>query len=253
MTDRNTPASGDLLLRPIAYIHTDFSEKFGLPRQSGLVPELKGEIRFAEPYSQPDAVRGLSAFSHIWLVFGFHAAQRPKEKGWAATVRPPRLGGNTRVGVFASRSPFRPNPLGLSCVKLDAVLTEQQPVRLLVSGIDLLDGTPIYDIKPYIPVADCHPEAAEGYTAETKQHRLTVIFPEALRMRLPEDRQEAAAALLAQDIRPGYADDPGRVYGIAFAGADIRFTVADGILTVRNVIPANPDNRKEPDFHGEII
>ena len=253
MTDRNEPAAGDCLLRPIAYIHTDFTDKFGLPRQSGLVPELRGEIRFTEPYSQPDAVRGLSAFSHIWLLFGFHAAQRPHEKkGWSATVRPPRLGGNTRVGVFASRSPFRPNPIGLSCVKLEAVQTEQ-PVRLLVSGIDLLDGTPIYDIKPYIPVADCHPEASEGYTAQTKLHRLDVRFPEALLTLLPEDKQAAARALLAQDIRPGYAEDPDRMYGIAFAGFEIRFTVSGDVLTVREVAPADPAERKEPDSDGKII
>ncbi len=231
---------GRLLLEPVAYIHTDFAEKFGLPRQSGLVPELTGEIRFTEPYSQPDAVRELADYSHIWLIFGFHAAQKPPEKGWSATVRPPRLGGNMRVGVFASRSPFRPNPLGLSCVKLEAVLTDRQPVRLLVSGIDLLDGTPIYDIKPYIPVADCRPEASEGYTARTKLHRLRVDFPEALLSRLPAEKRAAASSLLAQDVRPGYADDPARVYGIAFAGFEIRFTVSGGLLTVQEVTPSEP-------------
>ncbi len=244
---------GQMLLNPIAYIHTDFTDKFGIPRQSGLVPELTGEIRFLEQYSHPDAVRRLADFSHIWLIFGFHAAQRPEGKGWAATVRPPRLGGNTRVGVFASRSPFRPNPIGLSCVRLEAVLTAQQPIRLLVSGIDLLDGTPIYDIKPYIPVADCLPEASEGYTAETRLHKLNVCFPEHLLNRIPAEKQAAASALLAQDIRPGYAGDPERIYGIAFAGFDIRFTVSGSVLTVRDVIPVESGNRKEPDCYGETL
>ena len=223
-------------LTPIAYIRTDFKEKFGLPRQSGLVPELTGEIVFTAQFSRAEAVRGLTEFSHIWLIWGFSEAVRPGDKGWSATVRPPRLGGNERVGVFATRSPFRPNPLGLSCVRLEAVHDAAQPVSLTVSGIDLLDGTPIYDIKPYIPVSDCIPDAAEGYTAQTRQHRLTVIFPEALLTRLPADRREAAKAVLAQDPRPGYADDPERIYGVHFAGADIRFRADGQILTVCDVI-----------------
>ena len=233
-----------LLLRPVAYIRTDFPDKFGLPRQSGFVPSLTGEIVFTAEYSQPEAVRGLGQFSHLWLIWGFHAAARPEGKGWSATVRPPRLGGNTRMGVFATRSPFRPNPLGLSCVKLEAVSADAQPVRLLVSGIDLLDGTPIYDIKPYIPVADCKPDASEGYTAETKQHRLQVVFPAELMQLLPAEKQSAAAELLRQDPRPGYADDPQRVYGVTFAGFDIRFTVSGETLTVREVIPQNERSRE---------
>ena len=236
--------SGALMLTPVARIRTDFSDKFGLPRQSGLVSELTGEIVFLPEYSRPEAVRGLTAFSHLWLIWGFHAAAKPEGKGWSATVRPPRLGGNVRMGVFATRSPFRPNPLGLSCVKLEAVFAEEQPVRILVSGIDLLDGTPIYDIKPYIPLADCRPEAAEGYTAETKQHCLQVVFPEALLTKLPADKQSAAAALLEQDPRPGYADDPERVYGAAFAGFDIRFTVCGDTLTVTDVVRLT-ERRKE--------
>ena len=224
-------------ITPIAYIKTDFTDKFGLPRQSGLVPALTGEIVFTAEFSRPEALRGLEQFSHLWLIWGFHAAQKPEGKGWSATVRPPRLGGNTRIGVFASRSPFRPNPLGLSCVRLEAVHAEESPVRISVSGIDLLSGTPIYDIKPYIPVADCQPDAKEGYTAETKQHLLEVIFPEPLLMQIPEAHREAAAAVLAQDPRPGYADDPARIYGICFAGFDIRFQVADGCLTVCAVVP----------------
>ena len=224
-------------LTPIAYIRTDLPDKFGIPRQSGLVPELRGEIVFTPQYGQRDAVRGLEAFSHIWLIWGFSQAVKPEGKGWSATVRPPRLGGNARVGVFATRSPFRPNPIGLSCVKLEAVHADTQPVTLTVSGIDLLDGTPIYDIKPYIPVADCKPDAAEGYTAETRQHRLTVNFPQHLHDLLPPDKQDAAAALLAQDPRPGYADDPSRQYGLSFAGYDIRFFVDGSTLTVTEVIP----------------
>ena len=149
--------TGSLQIEPIAEIRTDFREKFGLPRQSGLVPALRGEIIFRPAFSHPDAVRGLERFSHLWLIWGFHAAQKQEGKGWSATVRPPRLGGNTRIGVFATRAPYRPNPLGLSCVRLEQVDASSQPVRLIVSGIDLLDGTPIYDIKPYIPLADCNP------------------------------------------------------------------------------------------------
>lgn len=228
-----------LTMEPVAYIRTDFSDKFGIPRQSGLVPELSGEVVFTPAYSQPDAVRGLSGFSHIWLLFGFHAAVRPEGKGWSATVRPPRLGGNARVGVFASRSPFRPNPVGLSCVKLEQVCADQQPVKLLVSGIDLLDGTPVYDIKPYIPVADCRPDAAEGYTAETRLHRLCADFPTSLLSLLPESKRQAAIALLEQDPRPGYSDDPERIYGVHFAGFDIRFRTAENRLRVVAVVTAD--------------
>ena len=245
MTDRQSgEADHSLTLQPIAYIHTDFPDKFGIPRQSGLIEALKGEIVFTAEFSRPEAVRGLTAFSHLWLLWGFHAAKKPEGKGWSATVRPPRLGGNTRVGVFATRSPFRPNPIGLSCVRLVAVDDTQQPVRLTVSGADLMDGTPIYDIKPYLPFADCIPEAAEGYTAETRRHEMQVIFPPALLAKLPEDKREAAAALLRQDPRPGYADDPQRVYGICFAGCDIRFTAEGDTLTVCAV-----EERKEfPDY-----
>lgn len=229
--------SGIMQIEPIAVIRTDFREKFGLPRQSGLVPGLCGEIVFRPAYSQPEAVRGLEAFSHLWLIWGFHAAQKQEGKGWSATVRPPRLGGNTRIGVFASRAPYRPNPLGLSCVRLERIDTDAHPLRLLVSGIDLLDGTPIYDIKPYIPVADCKPEAAEGYTAETKQHALDVDFPPELLKLLPEEKQQAALAVLRLDPRPGYSDDPSRLYGITFADFDIRFHVSGSLLTVCAVIP----------------
>lgn len=233
-----------MLLRPIAHIRTDLPEKFGIPRQSGLVPELTGEIVFTQEYGQADALRGLEAFSHLWLIWGFSEVHRTDPHNWSATVRPPRLGGNTRVGVFASRSPFRPNPLGLSCVRIEAVHTEEKPISIVVSGIDLLDGTPIYDIKPYIPLTDCKPDAAEGYTAQTKLHRLEVVFPEALRAQIPAEKHETAIALLAQDPRPGYADDPKRQYGMQFAGSDIRFTVSGNTLTVYAVIPKEKSNGK---------
>lgn len=230
-----------MIIEPIAYIRTPFTDKFGLPRQSGLVPGLTGEIVFTQGYSRPEAVRELGQFSHIWLIWGFSEAIRPKE-GWSATVRPPRLGGNTRIGVFATRSPFRPNPLGLSCVRLLAVHADTQPVTLTVAGADLLDNTPIYDIKPYLPFADSIPDAAEGYTAQTRTYALRVEFPAALISVLPQEFRETASALLAQDPRPGYSDDPKRVYGMAFAGYDIRFRVAGDTLTVCDVIPPKGAN-----------
>ncbi len=229
--------TGSLQIEPIAEIRTDFREKFGLPRQSGLVPALRGEIVFRPAFSHPDAVRGLERFSHLWLIWGFHAAQKQEGKGWSATVRPPRLGGNTRIGVFATRAPYRPNPLGLSCVRLEQVDASSQPVRLIVSGIDLLDGTPIYDIKPYIPLADCKPDAAEGYTAETRQHLLEVEFPSELLALLPQEKQQAAIDVLRLDPRPGYSDDPERQYGVCYADMDIRFHVSGSQLTVCAVIP----------------
>ena len=234
---RATSSTTELSLSPIAYIRTGFTEKFGLPRQGGLAPAVRGEIVFVPEYSRSEAVRGLTAFSHIWLIWGFHAAQKPAGKGWSATVRPPRLGGNTRVGVFATRSPFRPNPLGLSCVKLEAVFADAPQVRLLVSGVDLLDGTPIYDIKPYIPAADAVPDASGGYTAETVKHLLDVQIPAPLLAQLPESIHEAVYEILRLDPRPGYADDPARIYGVSYAGFDIRFTVSENQLNVCEIIP----------------
>ena len=222
-------------LAQIAVIHTPFREKFGIPRQSGLVPQLTGEIVFLPEYSRPEALRGIEAFSHLWLIWGFSEAKRPEGKGWSATVRPPRLGGNTRMGVFATRSPYRPNPIGLTVVRLEQVFAEESPVRLTVSGIDLLDGTPIYDIKPYIPFADAVTDAAGGYTEQTVTHRLKVDFPEALRQKLPESVYGTVCALLGQDPRPGYLDDPSRKYGMQYADYDIRFRTAGDTLTVTNI------------------
>ena len=214
----------------IAIIHTAFGEKFGIPRQSGLVPELTGRIVFAPEYRDPEALRGLEGFSHLWLIWEFSGNLGHP---WSPTVRPPRLGGNQRLGVFATRSPFRPNPIGLSCVRLEAIeKTVEEGTVLLVSGADLMDGTPIYDIKPYLPYTDCIPEAVGGFAAERPQAALTVRFAPEAAAALPEKLREALAAVLAQDPRPRYQDDPDRVYGMQFAGFDVRFTVADGTATV---------------------
>lgn len=222
-------------MKIIAHIHTDFPEKFGIPRQSGLIDALKGKIIFEPAYRNPQAFYRLNEFSHIWLLWKFSGAQR---ENWSATVRPPRLGGNSRVGVFASRSPFRPNDIGLSCVKLEKIEMDTQngPV-LYVAGIDLMDKTPIYDIKPYVPITDCRPEAEEGYTKETKQHALEVNFPKELLARCPKEKQEAVLQLLAQDPRVSYIQDEQRVYGISFAGQNIRFHVRENVLTVCDVQP----------------
>ena len=224
-------------MKAIAHIHTDFPTKFGIPRQSGLVEDLQGLIIFEPKYRNPAAFRGLEQFSHVWLLWQFSLAQR---EHWSATVTPPRLGGK-RMGVFATRSPFRPNNIGLSCVKLESVdMDENLGPVVRVSGADLMDNTPIYDIKPYIPLADCHPEASEGYTGETKEHRLTVEFPDHLLKRYPQKKQKAIIGVLAQDPRPAYVQDPQRVYGVVFGGFDVRFTVTGQILKVCDVVPVKP-------------
>ncbi len=216
----------------IARIDTDFPTKFGIPRQSGVVEQLEGRIVFAPEYRNPDALRGIEGFSHLWLVWQFSEAVR---EHWSPTVRPPRLGGNTRVGVFATRSPFRPNAIGLSCVKLERVdlHTPDGPV-LYVSGVDLMDSTPILDIKPYIPYADSHPEAKEGFTSRNWERALKVEFPEPLLEQIPENKRDALIGVLENDPRPSYQKDPERVYGLPFGGAEVKFTVsdADGVLTV---------------------
>ena len=219
-------------IKPIATIQTDFQDKFGIPRQSGRVPSLTGRIVFLPEYRNLDVLRGIEGFTHLWLIFDFSKAHR---EDWSATVRPPRLGGNQRIGVFASRSPFRPNPLGLSCVELVRVEQMEDELALVVAGVDLLDGTPIYDIKPYIPYADCKPEAVGGYTEETKGHHLDVTFPKELLLKLPEEKRESVLGCLAEDPRPSYQDDPERIYKMRFAGLDIHFTVKDGHLTVYDV------------------
>ena len=220
-----------MTLKVIAHIHTAFPTKFGIPRQSGLVEELRGEIIFTPEYRNPDALRGLEDFSHIWLVWQFSGAVR---ESWSPTVRPPRLGGNTRVGVFATRSPFRPNPLGLSSVKLEAI--EQRPdvgPVLIVRGADLMDGTPIYDIKPYIPFADCHPDATGGWIEGAPWQELDVEFPQVLQDMVPPAKLPGLVEVLRQDPRrAGSKHEPNRVYQLAYAGLDISFTVDKTQLTV---------------------
>ena len=217
----------------IARMHSDFATKFGIPRQSGLVEELRSTIVFEPEYRNADALRGIEGFSHLWIIWQFSVAVR---SDWSPTVRPPRLGGNTRMGVFATRSPFRPNHLGLSCVKLLGVEeTEEYGTVLHVGGADLMDGTPIFDIKPYIPYADCHPEAAGGFTDTAGDLLLQVVFPEELLQILPADKQQAAISVLSHDPRPSYQRQPDRVYGLTFAGYDIRFSVKENVLTVTAV------------------
>ena len=229
------PQSQEYSMHPIAHIRSDFAEKFGVPRQSGLVEELEADIVFEPPYRNPDALRGLEDFSHVWLIWVFDRAIR---ETWSPTVRPPRLGGNTRMGVFATRSPFRPNSIALSCVQLaDIRQTAEGPV-LRVKGADLVDGTPILDIKPYIPYADSHPEALGGFAAVPAGETLEVGIPTDLLERVPEDPREALRGGLAQDPRPHYQKDPDRVYGFPFAGMEIRFSVDGDRLTVRDIQPS---------------
>lgn len=217
----------------IATIRSDFPTKFGIPRQSGLVEELRATVVFEPEYRNPDALRGLEDFSHLWLIWQFSEAVRDK---WSPTVRPPRLGGNTRMGVFATRSPFRPNPIGLSCVRLEGIRREPELGHVLeVSGADLMDGTPILDIKPYIPYADCHPDAAAGFTAQTQTHRLRVECPPELWEAVPAAERDGLRGVLENDPRPSYQHDPERVYGMEFSGLEVHFVVDGAVLTVTGI------------------
>lgn len=223
----------DVKIQVIARMKSDFPTKFGIPRQSGLVEELRSTIIFEPEFRNADALRGIEGYSHLWLIWQFSEAVRTE---WSPTVRPPRLGGNTRMGVFATRSPFRPNNLGLSSVMLLGVEhTEQYGTVLHVGGADLMDGTPIFDIKPYIPYSDCHTDAVGGFTDTAGEFLLQVDFPADLLKLLPKDKQEASIGILSHDPRPSYQRKPDRVYGISFAGFDIRFTVTDDMLTVVDV------------------
>ncbi len=217
-------------IEAIAVIETDYPEKFGVPRQSGLT-ESEARIIFHPPYDQADCFRAIEGFSHLWLIWGFSKNQ---DSPWTPTVRPPRLGGNRRVGVFASRSPFRPNGLGLSCVKLIRLEPKEKdrPLTLVVSGADMVSGTPIYDIKPYIPYGDAHPEASSGFLTGLPRHRLEIICDPGLLAVLPEDKSRALLETLALDPRPGYQDDPDRVYGLSFMEFEVHFKVRNQVLTV---------------------
>jgi len=222
-------------MRVIARIHSDFSTKFGVPRQSGLVDALESTIVFEPEFRNPDALRGLEGFSHLWLVWVFDQAIR---KEWSPTVRPPRLGGNQRMGVFATRSPFRPNPIALSSVKLAGIeQTAEFGTVLKIRCADLMDGTPILDIKPYIPYADSHPNAIGGFASAPAGETLEVIIPPEALTQIPENRREALRGVLAQDPRPHYQDDPERIYGFGFAGLEVRFSVEGRTLTVREIRP----------------
>ena len=223
----------EISVRPIARIRSDFPTKFGIPRQSGLVQELRATVVFEPEYRNPDALRGLEDFSHLWLIWQFSEAVR---SGWSPTVRPPRLGGNTRLGVFATRSPFRPNNLGLSCVRFVGLeQTREYGTVIHVAGADLMDGTPIFDIKPYIPYADCRPEATGGFTDTAEDFLLEVDFPAPLLSQVPEAKREALLGVLSHDPRPSYQKDPSRTYGLTFGGVNVRFSVSGKTLTVLEV------------------
>ena len=220
-------------MKIIGHIETDFDTKFGLPRQSGLCDSLTGKVILLPEYRREEALRGLDGFSHIWLLWLFSESEREE---WLPTVRPPRLGGNRRMGVFSTRSPFRPNNIGLSCVKLDRIEYKADGPVLYVSGIDMMNGTPVIDIKPYVPVADCRPDATDGFTRFTRDYSLDVHFSEELLSVLPEDKRTGALQMLSQDPRPAYIDDENRVFGVTYAGYDIRFTVRGNLLTVCDVV-----------------
>ena len=221
-------------MKIIGHIHTDFPSKFGIPRQSGLVETLKATITFEPEFRNPEAFRGLEEFSHIWLLWKFSKSEK---SNWSATVKPPRLGGKKRMGVFATRSPYRPNDIGLSSVKLENIVFDEKlgPI-LYVAGADLMDGTPIYDIKPYITYTDSHPDATEGFAGAVKGKELVVEFPEELLRQYPEEKQEAIIGVLKQDPRPAYDTDETRVYGVEFAGFDVRFVVKENYLTVKELV-----------------
>lgn len=231
--------NGSYLIKPVAHIYTDFPQRFGIPRQAGLISDLRARIVFDRPFRDEEAIRGIEGFSHLWLIWGFSETMidMSQEKiAWSKTVAPPRLGGKVRAGVFATRSPYRPNSLGLSSVSLISIdrECEEGPV-LLVGGADIMNGTPIFDIKPYVKYSDSHPEATEGF-AVSKKIFLEVVFPDELKEKLPEDKRSAVTGILAQDPRGSYEKAEGYVYGLSFAGFDIRFTVKDSCLTVFDVI-----------------
>ncbi len=220
--------------KTVAHIYTDFEDKFGIPRQSNLVPDLKGQIVFTKEYRNPDALRGLEGYDYIWLIWIF--SEVPDTDGWSPTVRPPRLGGNARVGVFASRSPYRPNPVGLSSVKLDRIEWDSPRGPVLhVSGVDILSGTPIIDIKPYQTHSDAHPEARAGFADRFRDYSLQVECPESLLEKIPEEKRQALLKVLSHDPRPGYQKEESRVYGMSYAGCNVKLQVSDSLLRVTEI------------------
>ncbi len=220
-------------INPIAHIRTDFPEKFGIPRQSGLAPSSLGRIVFLPEYRNPDALRGLEQYTHLWLLWEFSEAVRSE---WSPTVRPPRLGGNKRMGVFATRSPFRPNPIGLSCVKLEEIVhDDKHGDMIIVSGVDMMDKTPIYDIKPYLPYVDSHPEASDGFALAQRDGTLTVHISEEIKKDIPADKLQGLTEVLAQDPRPQYQNSPERVYTMSYSGMDVSFTISGTFLNVVSV------------------
>lgn len=221
-----------LLIKPIAYIKNGYKEKFGVPRQSGLAPSVKSVIEFCEGFRDENCVRDIEQYSHLWLLWGFSK----NENQWSPTVRPPRLGGNKRVGVFATRSPFRPNPVGLSCVKLEAVEDSENGKLLVVSGADLSDGTPIFDIKPYLPYVDSIPDASGGFSEEHKSDFVEVVIPDDLKKLLTEAQLKNVTELLALDPRPSYQNDEERIYGLAFEDFQIKFRYKEEIITVTDIL-----------------
>lgn len=235
---REEEIAGVEKIKIIARIHTDFPTKFGVPRQSGL-SDAEGLLVFEPEFRQPDALRGIEEYTHLWLLWGFSEV-RQKPGTWKATVRPPRLGGNERIGVFACRSPYRPNPIGLSCVKLERIIShEKYGMCLLVSGVDMMDKTPIYDIKPYLPYVDAHPEASGGFAHEKREYYLKVQMPDEGIEKIPEEKRKVLMQILSQDPRPSYQNDPERVYGVEFAGFEVKFRVEESSLYVVSVTEAN--------------
>lgn len=227
----------EITLKPVAHIHSDFSEKFGIPRQSGLVETLQAKIIFTEEFRNEDCCRGIEEFSHLWLIWGFSKNQRDK---WTPTVRPPRLGGNKRTGVFACRAPFRPNPLGLSSVRLEKYIPDAPfgPV-LYISGADLLDGTPIYDIKPYLAFTDAHQDATGSFSTKALSHQLCVHCESNLLHNIPKEKRQSLLDCLSLDPRPSYQNDPERIYGMNYAGFDIHFKVKNNDLFITEIIPSH--------------
>lgn len=229
-------------LKVIAHIENDFPTKFGIPRQSGMVENQTSLIVFEEEYRDANALRGMEGYSHLWLIWSFSEVKQEK---WSPTVKPPRLGGNTRMGVFATRSPYRPNPIGLSSVKLKSIISlPGKGKALLVEGADLMNGTPIFDIKPYLSFTDSHPDAVNGFAADHLDDKVEVVFPEELLARIPADKRAALIAALELDPRPSYQHDPNLPYGVPYADFDIRFKVADGVLTVFDVVKAEDEHVK---------